>query len=339
MTKIVRKKPLNLDMEASSGGDGGGSGMGPVQGFFQRIADAKWFQNFITIVILLAGALVGVETYREFAERHHFVIHILDQVVIWIFVAEVVIKMGAEGRHPWRYFKDPWNVFDFLIVAACFLPVDAQYVMVLRLARLLRVLKLVRALPKLQVLVGALLRSIPSMAYVSLLLILLFYVYAVAATFMFAGNDPVHFGDLPTSMESLFRVVTLEDWTDLMYINQYGCDEYHYINEGIGHLCTQPEAYPYGSPILFVSLVMLGTMIILNLFIGVIMTGMESAREENELEERERRRAEMGDEAPSVEDDISSLVRELDRFQNRLMRLKVRAERAAESRAKGEEPR
>ena len=170
-----------------------------MQKLLARIRDAGWFQNGITIVILFAGVLVGIETYQAFAERHHGIIGVLDQIIIWIFVAEVLVKMGAEWPKPWRYFLDPWNVFDFIIVAACFMPVDAQYVMVLRLARLLRVLKLVRALPKLQILVGALLKSIPSMAYVSLLLVLLFYVYAVACTFMFSQNDPVHFGALPVS--------------------------------------------------------------------------------------------------------------------------------------------
>ena len=329
MPKLWNKKKVDL-------GEGGRERRGHdreapwfVQ-LMQRVRDAAWFQNGITIVIVLAGVLVGMETYREFAGRHHDLMHVLDQIIIWIFVAEVVVKMVAEYPKPWRYFFDPWNVFDFLIVAACFMPVDAQYVMVLRLARLLRVLKLVRALPKLQVLVGALLRSIPSMAYVSLLLLLLFYVYAVAATFMFSKNDPVHFATLPLSMLSLFRAVTLEDWTDLMYINRDGCDQYGY--EGIEHLCTAPEAFPFGAPFLFVSLVMLGTMIILNLFIGVIMNGMDSAREENELAERERKREALGDAAPPLTEDISSLVRELDRVQNRLVRIKVRAEREAEKR-------
>jgi len=307
-----------------SGADGA---VGPIQGFLKRIVEARWFQNAITVVILLAGVLVGVETYQGFAARHHVVIGILDWIIIAIFVAEVVLKMGAHGRRPWRYFLDPWNVFDFLIVAACFLPVDAQYVMVLRLARLLRVLKLVRALPKLQVLVGALLRSIPSMAYVSLLLLLLFYVYAVAGTFMFSANDPVHFSSLPISMESLFRVVTLEGWTELLYINQYGCDAYGY--SGSEHLCTAPEAFPYGSPIYFISLVMLGTMIVLNLFIGVIMAGMESAREETEGLARARERDDLGSREPPVEDDIGAIARELERLHERVLHLKDRVERSA----------
>ena len=293
-----------------------------MQKFCKQLADAPWFQNAITIVIVLAGVLVGIETYQDFAARHHGVIHVLDQLIIWIFVAEVVIKMAAEGRRFYRYFQDPWNVFDFLIVAACFMPVDAQYVMVLRLARLLRVLKLVRALPKLQVLVGALLKSIPSMAYVSLLLLLLFYVYAVAATFMFSANDPVHFATLPLSMLSLFRAVTLEDWTDLMYINRDGCANYGY--DGIEHLCTASEAYPIGSPLIFVSIVLLGTMIILNLFIGVIMSGMEAAQEENEIEEKARRLAETGETEATVSEEIDEVISQLAKMQHELTLLKHR---------------
>ncbi len=295
-----------------------------MQQFLKKIADAPWFQNTITIVILLAGVLVGIETYQAFAQKHHGVIHVLDQVIIWIFVAEVLIKMGAEGKKPWRYFLDPWNCFDFIIVAACFAPVDTQYVMVLRLARLLRVLKLVRALPKLQVLVGALLKSIPSMAYVSLLLMLLFYVYAVAGTFMFGENDPVHFATLPLSMFSLFRAVTLEDWTDLLYINRDGCDNYGY--NGMEHLCTAPDASPIGAYVVFVSIVLLGTMIILNLFIGVIMNGMDAAREENDAYEREMKREERGEKLPPISEQIEDLMKEMEGIQEHLKRLKMRTE-------------
>lgn len=293
-----------------------------MQKFCRQLADSAGFQNAITIVIVLAGILVGVETYQDFAARHHHVIYVLDQLIIWIFVAEVIVKMVAEGKHFYRYFNDPWNVFDFIIVGACFMPVDAQYVMVLRLARLLRVLKLVRALPKLQVLVGALLKSIPSMAYVSLLLMLLFYVYAVAATFMFSGNDPVHFATLPLSMLSLFRAVTLEDWTDLMYINRDGCAHYGY--DGMPELCTASEAFPIGAPILFVSIVLLGTMIILNLFIGVIMSGMDAAQEENELVEKARRLEESGDVEATVSEEIDEMIDKLSKLQRELSLLKHR---------------
>lgn len=244
----------------------------------RRIADSSRFQGFVIAVILFAGALVGVETSAELTARHAPLLHLLNQVVLGIFIAEIAIKMAAEGNRPWRYFHDGWNTFDFLIVAACFMPVGGQYVTVLRLARLLRVLKLVRALPKLQLLVGALLRSIPSMGYVSVLLGLLFYVYGVAGVFLFADNDPVRFGDLQSSMLTLFRTVTLEDWTDVMYTQLYGCDVYGYgMRE---ELCTTPEASPHATIPYFVSFVLIGTMIVLNLFVGVIMTGMQEAQAE-----------------------------------------------------------
>ncbi|MEO0404757.1 MAG: ion transporter, partial [Bacteroidota bacterium] len=151
-------------------------------------------------------------------------------------------------------------------------------VAILRLLRLLRVLKLIKALPKLQLLVNSLLKSIPSLGYVSLLLLLLFYIYAVAGVFFFGENDPIHFENLQMSMLSLFRVVTLEDWTDVMYINMFGCENYGY--DGNEALCTNSSGNPMLSVAFFVTFVLIGTMIMLNLFIGVIMAAMEESKEE-----------------------------------------------------------
>lgn len=245
---------------------------------FKKIANSSWFQNTVTIAILVAGVLVGMETYEKFELKHHGILDILNKVVLGIFIIEIVVKMGAEGKKPWNYFKDSWNVFDFIIVAAAFLPFGGSSVAVLRLLRLLRVLKLVKALPKLQMLVGALLKSIPSMGYVSILLLLLFYIYAVAAVLFFGHNDPVHFENLQIAFLSLFRVVTLEDWTDVMYINMFGCDNYGYGD--MMDRCTDPSASPLGASLFFVSFVLIGTMIFLNLFIGVIMEGMDEAKTE-----------------------------------------------------------
>ncbi len=244
----------------------------------KKTADSKWFQHFVTIAILIAGVLVGMATYPEFSARHETVLEILNKIILVIFIVEILVKMIAEGKKPWLYFTDAWNIFDFIIVAAAFLPFGGSSVAILRLLRLLRVLKLIKALPKLQMLVGALLKSIPSMGYVSILLLLLFYIYAVAGVFFFGENDPVHFGNLQTSMLSLFRVVTLEDWTDIMYINMFGCANYGY--DGMMDMCTNSTAMAAGSVTFFVSFVMIGTMIFLNLFIGVIMTGMDEAKVE-----------------------------------------------------------
>lgn len=260
--------------------------MNSIFNFSKRIADSNWFQTLIILVIILAGVVVGIQTYGEQVSHYAKLLHRLDLLILIIFTIEVVIKILAEGNKPFNYFKDGWNVFDFLIVAVCYLALmipsmDASFIAVLRLARILRVFKLITAVPKLQILVGALLKSIPSMGYVGVLLALLFYIYAATGVFLFGENDPIHFGNLQRGMLSLFRVVTLEDWTDIMYINMYGCDHPLWgYDEEMG--CVSPHGNVYVSVAFFVSFVLLGTMIVLNLFIGVIMSSMDEARKEAE---------------------------------------------------------
>ncbi|HSL60262.1 MAG TPA: ion transporter [Desulfotignum sp.] len=248
----------------------------------QKIEAASWFHNGIIGVIVFAGLLVGLETYPAVVSGYGPLLHTLDVLVLSIFSVEILIKLIARYPRPQQFFTDPWNVFDFVIVAACFLPFAVKYAMVLRILRLLRVLRLIRAIPRLQIVVEALLKSLPSMGYVSILLFVLFYVYAVMGTFLFAGNDPIHFGTLQASFLSLFRIVTLEDWTDIMYTQIYGCAVYGF--EPYSELCTDPVAFPIVSPVYFVSFVLLGTMIFLNLFIGVIVNGMDEARKQHEAE-------------------------------------------------------
>lgn len=255
--------------------------------YLERLAHSHRFQNFVTCVILFAAALVGFETSTALVARYGTVLHVLDRLVLAVFVVELAVKIGAEGARPWRFFRDPWNVFDFVIVAVVFLPIQSQYVTVLRLARLLRVLRLIRAVPRLQVLVGALLKSIPSMGYVSLLLLLVFYVYGVAAVFLFGQNDPFRFGSLPLALVTLFQVATAEDWSTTLYTQMYGCASYGY--EGREALCVASSAKPLIAPFYFISFILVGTMVILNLFIGVIMNSMAEAQSETEeLAERER---------------------------------------------------
>lgn len=280
----------------------------------RKIAESSTFVNFITAVILAAAVLVGIETYPSLAERYASALHVLDLLILGIFIFEIVVKMIAEAPRPWRYFRDPWNNFDFFIVAAALVPGMGQYAVVLRLLRLLRVLKLVRAIPKLQILVGALLASIPSMFYVSLLLALLFYVYAVAGVFLFGANDPWHFANLQTSMLTLFRAVTLEDWTDLMYIQMYGCAEYPFPEMPGGPVCDASAGNWWLGMGYFVSFVLLGTMIILNLFIGVIMNGMEEAQAEAEAQDEAERHAAKGERPPTLEEEMLALTQEFQRL-------------------------
>ncbi len=294
--------------------------------FFSRIHTSNWFQNAIVGVILLAAVTIGLDTYPSISSEYGSLLGFLDKTILWIFVVEIIIKVLAEGQKPWRYFRDGWNIFDFLIVAVCFLPFNAQYVAVLRLARILRVLRLVTVLPKLQLLVGALLRSLPSMVYVGLLLSILFYIYGVTGTMLFGKNDPIHFGSLQDSLLSLFRVVTLEDWTDLMYINMYGSAEYGY--DLSSELIANSQAQPIISITYFVSFVLFGTMVMLNLFIGVIMNGMQEAQLEAEERSEQKHIEEFGH--ATIVDDINNLEHELENVQSHLASLKRKLKHSQE---------
>mmetsp|Transcript_1467 Transcript_1467/g.5423 ORF Transcript_1467/g.5423 Transcript_1467/m.5423 type:complete len:430 (+) Transcript_1467:271-1560(+) len=239
------------------------------------LAENNHFQNFVTLIICVASVLVGLQTYKSMEDNA--VLAQMDVVILYIFTVEVFVKIFAEGRDPHRYFLDGWNEFDFLVVFVCYLPLDASMVTVLRLFRLLRVLKLVKALPELQVLVMGLLNSMSSIFYVALLLMLVFYLYAVLCISMFRENDPVHFPNLETTFLTLFRMATFEDWTDVMYIQMYGCDEYGYGFRQ--YMCTDPQGYGWFPAVFFITFVVLSSFVVLNLFIGVITSNMQDARD------------------------------------------------------------
>ena len=151
------------------------------------------FQRFILALIVISGLLVGMETYPAFSESTTAgrTIMLIQDAILWVFVGEIVLKILACGSRPWDYFRQGWNLFDFAIIVVCFLPFETQFATVFRLARLLRTLAWSTILPRLQVLVGALLKAIPSLGYIGILLGLHFYVYACAGTFLFGKNDPV----------------------------------------------------------------------------------------------------------------------------------------------------
>lgn len=269
-----------------------------------RWVEAKWFQRLGLAVILFAGVLVGVETNAGVMALWGDWLHALDRVVLGFFIVELGLRLGACWPRPDRFFRDAWNVFDFAVVAVCLLPFPTQFAAVLRLARVLRVLRLITAVPRLQILVGALLKSIPSMSYVALLLSLLFYIYAVLGVALFGGHDAEHFGSLGATALTLFQVVTLEGWADILRTQM--------AVEG-------PDLIPV---VYFVSFILLGTMIMLNLLIGVIVNGMDEARQEMEDEDRARSVAAAGQ--ASVRDELVALQRQLSEVQDALAALQRR---------------
>jgi len=243
--------------------------------------ESKQFQMFFIGIILLSGVVVGLDSYPKISEEYGTILHSLDSIILGLFVFEIVLKLISFTPRVHDFFKDGWNIFDFIIVSACFLPFDGQSVIVLRLLRVLRVVRLVGTIQELKLIVNTLLKSIPSLGYIGVLLFILFYIYACLGTFLFRENDPIHFESLHISLLSLFRVATLEDWTDIMYTAIYGCQNYGY--SGMEELCKNSNAFPFLGWFYFVSFVLLATFVFLNLFIGVIISNMEDIKQKEGL--------------------------------------------------------
>jgi voltage-gated sodium channel len=299
----------------------------------RRLVHSPGFQRFILAMIVLSGVLVGFETYPAFDEDTQAgkILVLIQNVILWIFVAEIVLKIAACGSRPWEYFRQGWNLFDFVIVAVCFIPsLDARYATVFRLARLLRTLRMVTILPRLQVLVGALLKSIPSLGYIGILLGLHFYVYACAGTFLFRQNDPIRFGTLHHSTLTLFQVLTLEGWNDVLATQFNGSDaeypdSWKQIAEQKRPGFRTSQAQPQVAAVFFVSFILLGTMIMLNLFTGVIITSMEEAQAETAEENREESLKEKG--FLTLHDELALLSEQLNTITRRIKGLELKEEK------------
>lgn len=161
------------------------------QGFIAHLrtfSESKEFNITIFAVILVAGVSVGIQTDPKLSNNTGLVI--LDNVILFIFVIEAIIKIVAQCPKPWRYFLDSWNIFDFVIVTIGIvdLIVDTgseNVIVVTRLFRLLRILKVVKFIPQLRIIVTTMFASLPSIGYISILLLLLFYIYGVLGVLLF----------------------------------------------------------------------------------------------------------------------------------------------------------
>ena len=263
-----------------------------------ELANHPTFVNFITGIIILAGVMVGMQTFPEFETDP--TLGVIDVIVLAIFTFECVVKFIAEEFQPWMFFKSGWNTFDFIVVAGSFLPAAGSLVTMLRLLRLLRVLKLLKAFPQLAIIVNALIMGLSSIGYIGVILLMVFYLFSILGMILFKENDPWHFGTLHTSMLTLFRCSTLEDWTDVMYINIYGCNYYGYNvttfdpeESPSSHCKPNPELFGVArqaiAAMYFVIFTLLGALVLLTLFIGVVTTSMEEAQEKQDSENEVRR--------------------------------------------------
>jgi voltage-gated sodium channel len=210
-------------------------------------------QRTIIVVILLNAIILGMETVPAIFSRYGDLLLFLDRICLGFFVAELSLGMLAIG--PGRFFRDPWRVFDFLVVGIALVPTTGAF-SVLRSFRVLRILRLASASPRMRAVVSALLSAIPGLGSIGALLVILFYVAAVMTTKLFGPVFPEWFGSIGASMYTLFQIMTLESWS-------------------MGIVRPVMEEFPYAW-LFFVPFIVTATFTMLNLFIAVIVDAMQS---------------------------------------------------------------
>ena len=230
----------------------------------RSISADRRFQTFIMIVILGNAVLVGLETFPSLVAEYGSLFEAINAAILGIFLFEIGVRLISYWPRPLEFFRDGWNVFDFVIVALSMLPAAGSFATVARLARLLRVLRLISAFPELRLIVGTMLRSLGSMGSVLLLMGLVMYVYAIVGYHLFAEVDPDNWGTLGNSLRTLFEILTLEGWVELQEAS----------------LQATPYAWVFYS-----SFILIAVFVVVNLFIAVVLNNLEEVRTQQRAEE------------------------------------------------------
>ncbi len=256
----------------------------------RRFIEHRRVQGIIITLILINAVLLGLETWPEAMAVAGGLILAVDKVILWVFVVEIALRLYVHRKSFWR---DPWSVFDFLVVAIALIPASGQLA-VLRSLRVLRVLRLLTMVPSMRRVVGALLAAIPGLGSIALVLMVVYYVFAVIATNLFAADYPEWFGTLGRSLYTLFQIMTLESWS-------------------MGIARPVMGNFPYAWTF-FVPFILVATFTMLNLFIAVIVNAMQSFNENEQRETvaaveqaREHIEADLHTEVRAMRDDIREL--------------------------------
>jgi voltage-gated sodium channel len=205
----------------------------------------------ITLIVINAITL-GLETSKPVMERFSGLLHVIDTIILWVFVAELTARIAVQRL---AFFKDPWSLFDFAVVSIALIPSTGS-LSVLRALRILRVLRLITVVPSLRKVVSGLVGALPGMGSIGLLLLLVYYVFAVMATKLYGETNPELFGHLGASAYTLFQAMTFDDWS----------------NGIVKPLMEKEHSHAWFFVITFM---VVSAFMVLNLFIGVVVTALE----------------------------------------------------------------
>ena len=220
-------------------------------------------------IIIINAALLGLETVPSINQTYGPLLIRADQICLAIFVVELVIKLFAKGV---RFFRDPWNIFDFLVVAISLAPAS-EGLSVLRALRVLRVFRVLSYAPRLRRVIEGFIAALPGMGSVFLLMTIIFYIASVIATKLFGHDFPNWFGSIGHSAYSLFQIMTLESWS-------------------MGIVRPVMEKFPYAWAF-FVPFILVTTFAVVNLIVGLIVNSMQEAHSEEELQATDAHRKQL----------------------------------------------
>jgi voltage-gated sodium channel len=249
----------------------------------KALIESRGFELIITWLIVINAVTLGLETSATLMAQYGTVLHLVDRVLLGIFVVELLAKMVVYRA---TFFRDPWRIFDFLVVGISLLPASGP-LSILRALRVLRVLRLVSIVPSMRRVVGGLFLALPSMGSIFLLLMLVFYVFSVMATKLYGADFPVYFGNIAASAFTLFQVMTLEGWA--AEIVRPVMDKH-------------PQAWLF-----FLPFILATSFTVLNLFIGIIVSAMQT---EHEAEVKETQ-AEMEADQAQILAELRAIKQEL----------------------------
>jgi voltage-gated sodium channel len=222
-----------------------------------RIAESPHFQTAIITAILLNALVIGLETYDSIDDEHGPLLRTLNDLFLGVFTVEVLIRIAAHGRRPLDFFRSGWNVFDFVVVGAAYLPVVRESVTLLRLARVLRIARLLSVIPGLRIVILGIGRSLAPIGGMAALTFFVLYMYGILGWILFADHDPARFGNIGLALLTLFQILTLEGWNDV--------------------LATEMELSSWAW-VYFVSFVLIATFVVLNVVIAIIVNSMDEVR-------------------------------------------------------------
>jgi voltage-gated sodium channel len=233
------------------------------RGQIERFMARQFTQRLLIALIVINAIILGIETNKEIMAVIGHELILIDHAILWIFIAEIVVLIAARG---WHFFKDPWCIFDFLVVAIALVPATGS-LSVLRALRVLRILRLINKIESMRRVVSALLGSLPGLGSVFGLVLIVFYVSGVIATNMYASEFPERFGTLGMSFYTLFQVMTLEGWSEE-------------IARPI--MAIYPSAW-----IFFLIFIFISTFIVVNLFVAVIVDSINSIKHHEQNKDKE----------------------------------------------------